>query len=102
MASKTYYFSAASTFLAKSGPGTVYGFTVGDPAAGGTVVVTDLLDVGAAPNLAVPSTLGPNVIGFVKFPASPQPLSVDLHGRPFSNGLSVSVTSTQGVVVHYD
>lgn len=102
MASKTYFFSAASTYLAKSGTGTVYGFQVGDPAAGGSVVISDLLNAGAAPNLAVASTFGPSIIGHVKFPASPQPIDVNLHGRRFTDGLTVSITSTQGVLVHYD
>lgn len=102
MAQKTYYLSAASTFLLKSGPGTVYGYTIGDPAAGGTVIVADLLNAGAAPHNNIPSTYGPSVMSVVKFPASPQPLSVPLYGRPFSNGLTVSITSTQGVTIHYD
>ncbi len=96
------YFSTASTFLAKRGPGTVYGYQIGAPAAGGTVVIADLVDAGAAPNLGVPSTYGPNVISATTLPASPQPLDVFLHGRRFNSGLTVSITSTQTVTVHFD
>ena len=102
MPARTVTYSAASSFLAKSGPGTVYGFTVGDPAAGGTVVVADLLDVGANPNFAVASTFGPNVIGMVKFPANPQPVTFSTFGRQFSAGLSVAIASTQQVSVYFD
>jgi len=102
MPAKTVYYSAASTFLAKSGQGTVYGFTVGDPAAGGTVVIADLLNAGANPNLGIPSTFGPAVISVVKFPASPQPVSVSTFGKSFTDGLTVSIASTQGVHVYFD
>ena len=106
MASKSAFRvapSATSTWLLKSGPGTVYGYTVGTPAAGGTVVVTDLIDVGANPNLGVPSTIGPGLISFAgPFAASLGPVSIPTHGQVFSTGLSLSLTSTVGVVVHYD
>lgn len=101
MAQSTVTYSAASTFLAKRGPGTVYGYTVGSPAAGGTVVLADLLDLGAAPNFGIPSTFGPNVISQVILPASPQPLDIPTYGRRFSN-LTVAFSSTQTVTVFFD
>ena len=95
--------SATSTWLAKSGPGTFYGVTVANAATGGTVVVADLLNVGANPNMGIPSTFGPNIlIAAGPFPANTWPLEFNGQGRPFSNGLSVSLTSTVGVVVHFD
>lgn len=100
--SKTYFLSAASTYLLKSGPGTVYGYTVGDPAAGGTVVVADLLNAGATPHINIPSTFGPALISSVKFPASPQPVSISTFGRSFTDGLTVAITSTQGISIHYE
>lgn len=102
MAQSKAFYSVASSFLVKSGAGTVYGYHIGDPAAGGTVAVADLLNVGAVPNLGIPSTFGPGLIAHTKFPASPQPLTVDLHGRSFTDGLSVSISSTQSVTVFYD
>ena len=95
--------SATSTWLIKSGTGTVYGYTVGNPASGGSVVVADLLDAGATPNLGIPSTFGPGLISSVgPFPASSAPLDVSTYGRRLTNGLTVSLTSTTSVFVHYD
>lgn len=102
MASRTVTYSAASTFLAKSGTGTVYGYTVGSPAAGGTVVIADLLNLGAVPNFGIPSTFGPQVISQVIFPASPQPSDFTTYGRKFTDGLTVAISSTQTVSVHFD
>ena len=102
MSQKSAYYSAASTFLVKAGPGTVYDLLIGDPAAGGTVVIADLLNAGASPNLGIPSTFGPAVISVVKFPASPQPVSVSTFGKSFTDGLTVSIASTQGVHVYFD
>lgn len=102
MSSRTVTYSAASTFLAKSGSGTVYGYTIGIPAAGGTVVIADLLNLGAVPNLGIPSTIGPGLISLVTLPASPQPLDISTYGRKFTDGLTVSITSTQMVSVFFD
>ena len=102
--SSVTYFATASTFTAKRGPGTVYGLTIGTPTAGGTVVIADLADLAAnPPNMGIPSTFGPNVItAFGPWAASPQPVDVSTQGRAFTNGLLVSVTSTQTVTLHFD
>lgn len=98
------YFATSSTYTVKRGPGTAYGLTIGTPIAGGTVVVADLADLAVnPPNLGIPSTFGPSVItSFGPWAASPQPADVSLQGRSFSNGLLISVTSTQTVTVHFD
>jgi hypothetical protein len=103
MAQSSQTFSAASTFTVKSAGGTVYGLTLASPAAGGTVVVADLANLASnPPNMGIPSTFGPNLITAITLPASPQPLDIPLYGRRLSNGLLLSITSTQTVTVFYD
>lgn len=95
--------SATSTWLLKAGAGTVYGITVGNPATGGSVVVADLLDAGATPNLGLPSTFGPGLIAVSQsFPANTPPFTLNTSGYHFVNGLTVSLTSTVGVTVQFD
>lgn len=90
--------SAASTHFISTG--TYYGLTVA-PAAGGTVVVADLVDAGHKPNIATSSTWG-GVINDFHFVAAGNPAHIDAHGTKVVNGLTVAYTSTRSVTLFHD
>lgn len=99
---KTAFFAAASTFLVKRGPGTLFGLNI-NPAAGGTVFAADLVDAGAVPNLGIPSSYSPtNLLVAGPFPAAPNPVSMSGFGASFASGLTLSISSTTTVSVEYD
>jgi hypothetical protein len=97
-------FSAPSTHLVVSGAGAYYGLSI-SPAAGGTVVLADTVDIGHAPELSTPSSSG-DVPGALlvlgPWPANPVPAYIEAEVLPFADGLSISYTSTISVSVFYD
>lgn len=96
--------SAPSTYLLATGAGSYYGLNI-SPAAGGTVVIADTVDIGATPEMSTPSTAG-NVPGAMvvlgPWPANPSPAYIESERMPFTDGLSISYTSTVAMTVHYD
>lgn len=98
---KAKLLSTASTHSLFTGNGVYYGVAY-DPVAGGTIVVTDALDVGHKPDLNNPSTMPTTFLMVGPFDTGIIPADMQAPAVGITDGLTVSYTSTSHITVYYD
>lgn len=94
------FVSLGSNTTIKTGPGRLYGVTIGG-ANGGTFVALDSVSIGVTPNFATLGNAVASNLAFIPGLAA-TPTQFDFRATPFEIGLTVAATSNASLSVYYD